>query len=197
MKELITQVGDPVLRQIAKPVSKKDFGSRKLHKIIERMKTALKREEFGVALAAPQIGESLRIFVVAPHVFEKLQADEEKSGASFAEGEARTPRTFLKQPGARTTFINPEITRMSRKSREMSEGCLSVRGKYGTVMRHEKATLRAYDENGEQFTYHASGLIAHIFQHEMDHLEGILYIDSAIKLQDEGTREELRVDYPA
>ncbi len=67
----------------------------------------------------------------------------------------------------------------------MSEGCLSVRGTYGTVLRHEKATVVAYDQRGKQFTYHGSGLIAHIFQHEIDHLNGILYIDKAIKLEED------------
>lgn len=74
--------------------------------------------------------------------------------------------------------------RLSRKKREMSEGCLSVRGVYGKVLRHEKASVKAVDERGKPFIYHGSGLIAHIFQHECDHLEGILYIDKATSLEE-------------
>lgn len=96
-------------------------------------------------------------------------------------------------------FINPEITRLSKKKKEMSEGCLSVRGSYGTVMRHERATVKALDEHGKPFTYHASGLIAHIFQHEVDHLDGILYIDKAVKLEEDedipSAREKLKTKH--
>ena len=86
-------------------------------------------------------------------------------------------------------FINPEITRLSRKKKEMSEGCLSVRDIYGTVLRHEKASVHAFDISGKPFDYHASGLIAHIFQHECDHLDGILYTDKATRLRKD-TKED-------
>jgi peptide deformylase len=67
----------------------------------------------------------------------------------------------------------------------MSEGCLSVRGKYGTVLRHVKASVKAQDLGSKTFTYHGTGLIAHIFQHECDHLDGILYTDKAESLRDD------------
>lgn len=183
MKDSVVQVGDPVLRAHAKPVAKKDIGSPALRKLLKRMSDALAKEEFGVALAAPQAGESLRLFVVAGRAFVKDE-DEESADES-----APAPTDKV--------FINPEILKLSRKKREMSEGCLSVRGKYGTVMRHEKASVRAWDENGKPFTYHGSGLVAHIFQHEMDHLDGILYIDKAVKLEDDEKRAELREKHPA
>ena len=74
---------------------------------------------------------------------------------------------------------------MSRGKKEKHEGCLSIRGKWGTVPRAEKATIRAYDEHGRRFTRGASGFLAHVFQHEMDHLGGILYTDKATKIYDE------------
>ena len=170
MKDPIVQAGDPVLRLEAKPVSKKEFGSRKLHALIQKMSKTLAQEEFGVAIAAPQVGVSLRLFVVAGRAFvADLEADERES--------APTPPDMA--------FLNPEIIRLSRKKKEMSEGCLSVRGQYGTVLRHEKATIQAQDEHGNFFTYHGSGLIAHIFQHEIDHLDGILYTDKALALREE------------
>jgi len=164
MKDRIVQAGAPVLRLKAKPVPKKDFGSPKLKALIKKMHDALAPEENGVAIAAPQVGESLRIFLVAGKVFKDEDSD------------APTP--------ADKAYINPQILRRSRRKKEMSEGCLSVRGVYGTVMRHEKATLRAQDESGKVLTVNASGLLAHIFQHEADHLEGVLFVDKVVKLDE-------------
>ncbi len=166
MKDPIVQAGDPVLKAVAAPVPKKDIGSRKLTALIAKMKKALEQEKYGVALAAPQLGASLRLFVVAGRVF----MDED------------TPEDAEAPP--HMVFINPELVRTSRKKNEMSEGCLSVRGKYGAVPRFEKATVQAQDEQGKSFTHHGSGLVAQIFQHELDHLEGILFIDKATQLND-------------
>lgn len=166
MQDSIVQVGDPVLRAKAKAVLKKDIGTRTLSALILRMKKALTKEEYGVAIAAPQVGVSLRLFVVAGKVFV-----EQKEGKI---AEATVDRVF----------INPEIVRTSRKKSPMAEGCLSVRGKYGDVVRHEKVTLKALNEKGEPVTYHGSELLAQIFQHECDHLDGVLYIDKAENLRD-------------
>jgi peptide deformylase len=179
------------LRAIAAPVAKKDITSPKIQKIIARMKKALADEEFGVAIAAPQIGESLRIFVIAGSVFEDKQPAQKKvlgSPVSAKSAEAGRPDHFSDQsasPQPDRVFINPKLTRLSKKTQEMSEGCLSVRGKYGTVMRHEKASLAALNEKGEPVTLNATGLVGHIFQHECDHLEGILYIDKAVRLEED------------
>ena len=172
MKDPIVQVGSPVLRQQAKPVTKKDFGSKALSALIAKMKKSLSKERYGVAIAAPQVDASLRLFVVAGRAFDEESAVE----GDVATAASKTPDKV---------FINPELMRVSRKKKELSEGCLSVRGKYGTVLRHEKASIKAYDESGKPFIYHGSGLIAHIFQHEIDHLNGILYIDKATKLTDD------------
>lgn len=181
MKGSIVQVGDPVLRVQAKPVAKKDIGSAHLRAMLTKMSAVLAKEEYGVALAAPQIGETVRVFVVAGKVFKEDDEDEET--------ETPTPPDMV--------FINPELTKLSRKKREMSEGCLSVRGKYGTVVRSEKASVRACDEDGKVFTYNASGLLAQIFQHEVDHLDGILYVDKAATLEDDSKRAEIREKHHA
>jgi peptide deformylase len=162
VKDVIVQIGHKVLKEVAKPVHKKDLGSPKLESLIKKMKEALAGEEYGVAIAAPQLGASLRLFVVAGRAF----ADDE-------EGDDEAPRVF----------INPEITRRSRKKSEMAEGCLSVRGQYGTVPRHEKVTLKAIDEAGTPVLQHASGLLSQIFQHETDHLDGILFVDKASSVE--------------
>lgn len=178
MQDPIVQAGDPVLRQKAKPVPQKDIGSKKLNALIARMKRVLADEEYGVALAAPQVGESLRLFVIAGRAF---KTGEEEEGAP-------TPPDKV--------FINPQLLRLSKATHEMSEGCLSVRNKYGTVLRHEKASVKAQDETGTTFTYQGTGLIAHIFQHEYDHLEGVLYTDKAEKLEEDdelsGARSKLK-----
>lgn len=153
----ILQTPDPVLRQAAQPVALETIASPATKKLLAEMSKALAAAEDGLAIAAPQIGESLRIFVV--------------SGKLFAE-EGKTPPPDL-------VFINPEITKLSRKKRALEEGCLSVRNFYGTTRRAERASVTAYNERGEKFTHHGSGLLAQIFQHEVDHLNGILFIDHA------------------
>jgi peptide deformylase len=170
LRKHIVQVGEPVLRAQSKPVPKKDIGTPALHKLILDMKKALASEENGVAIAAPQLGHALRMFVVAGHVF-----------APDTEEDESDP---LPQPDR--VFINPEIIRQSRKQENMSEGCLSVRGQYGTVRRHTKCSIRAHDEQGKELVYHGSGLLAQIFQHEVDHLDGILFIDKASDLDYDG-----------
>ena len=175
LKDPIVQAGAPVLHAKAKAVPKKDITSPKIAKIIARMKKALSAEDFGVAIAAPQIGESLRMFVVSGKAFEPVIKDDEKPIDGGPKKSLLPDRVF----------INPEITRLSKKKKEMSEGCLSVRGKYGTVLRHEKASIKALDEQGTPITYHGAGLVGHIFQHECDHLDGILYTDKAIRLEED------------
>ena len=172
-KDPIVQAQDPILRKKAAVVAKKDIGSKKILGVIDRMKKALSKEDFGVAIAAPQIGESLRIFIIAGKAF---VSDEDTKGFDEKERKKTLPDMV---------FINPELLRVSKKTKEMSEGCLSVRGKYGTVMRHEKAAIKALDESGKSFTYQGSGLIGHIFQHELDHLEGILYTDKTVRLEED------------
>ncbi len=166
-KPKIVQKDSPVLREIARDVPEKLIGTKKIQSIIERMKTAMHGEEDGVAIAAPQIGESLRIFVVSGRV----QALKDKK-----EGEEKLYPDLV--------FINPEITKLSKKRKNMEEGCLSVRWLYGKVVRHERASIKALDEYGNKVVRGASGLLAQIFQHEVDHLNGVLFIDKATDLED-------------
>ena len=74
-------------------------------------------------------------------------------------------------------FINPKILKTSQKKVFLKEGCLSLTGIYKEIWRKEKALIEAYDENGKKFRRGASGLLAEIIQHEIDHLNGILFID--------------------
>ena len=168
-KTKILQRDAPVLREMAKSVPIKDIKSKKIRTILAQMKEALHGEEDGVAIAAPQIGESLRIFIV--------------SGKALAWSN-KTKRFDKKKESDDLVFINPEIIKASKKKKKVEEGCLSIRWLYGQVKRSEKVTLRAYDENGVEVERGASGLLAQIFQHETDHLDGILFTDKALNIQD-------------
>lgn len=179
MKTIILNKDAPVLRRTAKPVLIKDIGSKKIQNIVERMKIALDREDDGVAIAAPQVGESLRIFVISGKVPAILN--------NPLENESERKNKFPD-----TVYINPEIIKLSKKKTRVEEGCLSVRWLYGVVERSEKATIRAYDEKGKKFEKGASGLMAQIFQHETDHLNGILFIDKAENIENLPPRPKKR-----
>lgn len=166
----------PVLRTHAAEVPVDEIVGDKIQHCIADMKAALAAQEDGAALAAPQIGVSLRIFVIA----ERLFGDNPESAY------ASRDRHFV--------FINPVITKLSKRKHLMDEGCLSVRGQYGTVPRHSHATIKAYDENGQPFTRGASGLLAQVFQHETDHLDGILFIDKAKELWKDQPKKERAKD---
>ena len=140
------------------------------------MKKLLAKEEYGVALAAPQVGESLRLFIVSGKALKKRRDDDE---------ETKDENEIADQ-----VYINPVMTKLSRAKKELHEGCLSVRGYWGEVPRSLKATVTAYDEHGKKITRGASGFLAHIFQHEMDHLEGVLYVDKASSLYQEEKEEK-------
>ncbi|TAK57142.1 peptide deformylase [Patescibacteria group bacterium] len=160
----IVQKDDPVLRQKATEVAISEITSPRIRKILADMKEALASQEDGVALAAPQIGVPLRIFIVAGFALtEELQESKDR------------PDDLV--------FINPTITKLSKDKAELEEGCLSVRHFYGKTLRSKKATARAYNEKGEIFQRGGSGLLAQIFQHETDHLDGILFIDHAKEVQ--------------
>ncbi|MDB5194443.1 MAG: peptide deformylase, peptide deformylase [Parcubacteria group bacterium] len=172
MKTTILQKDEPVLRKTAEAVKEAEFGTKELLHTIEKMRTALHSEDDGVAIAAPQIGISKRIFLVSGRTLGTL-----KSGKGYEEFEEEDALPDL-------IFINPEIQKLSRKKMLVEEGCLSVRWLYGKVSRAEKARVRARDKNGKTFTVDSSGLLAQIFQHETDHLNGILFIDKATDLED-------------
>jgi peptide deformylase len=154
----IIQSPHATLRAIAKEVPLPKIISPEIKKIIEKMKVALHGEEDGVAIAAPQINEPLRIFVVSKKGIPKAIDD--------------------------MVFINPTIVRLGKKKEAMSEGCLSVRWKYGMVKRAATATIKAYNDDGNEFVMSAKGLLAQIFQHETDHLNGVLFIDKATDVED-------------
>ena len=161
----ILQKDSPVLRETAMPVAQKEFGTAALKKIINDMALALDKEEDGVAIAAPQIGISKRIFVVSHRAFESAG---KKKAADLGD----------------LVCINPEILSISKDKKLVPEGCLSVRWLYGNTRRASRAKIKAYSIDGKEFILAGNSLLAHIFQHEIDHLNGILFIDHAKDIHD-------------
>jgi peptide deformylase len=163
MAAKIVQKDNPVLRQIAEDVPVSDIKTPKIQKIISDMKKALASQDDGVAIAAPQIAVPLRIFVIsgkANDIVKRIEGNADE------------------------VYINPVITKISKDRKLVDEGCLSVRYLYGKTKRATRATVEAYNEKGVKFSRGASGLIAQIFQHETDHLNGILFTDHAKQIKD-------------
>jgi peptide deformylase len=151
----VIQEPHQVLRQVAEPVPLDKLGRPEFLALIEDMELTMKKEK-GVGLAAPQVGISWRLFVA-------------------------------ETPDGNKTFVNPEFVEKSFKIIDYEEGCLSVReGKYkgvwGETRRHRSVTVKALDAHGQEFTMRGEGLLAIIFQHEIDHLDGTLFIDHATEL---------------
>lgn len=156
----IVSKGHPALSSVAREIQKEEIGKPELDKIIELMRQELASQEDGVAIAAPQVGESIRMFVVSPTAFHK------------------NTKHF------QTVYINPRILKASKDKEYMLEGCLSVRWLYGEVERAKQIMIESLDEFGKRHVRGASGLMSQIFQHEIDHLDGILFDSKAIDLKD-------------
>ncbi len=172
----IVQKDNKVLRKITKEILISDITTQKIKKILREMSLALKSQSDGVAIAAPQIGYNLSIFIISGKIFHKdfVRGTEEEL--------KKIPKTEIPK---NLVFINPKISKLSREKEWLPEGCLSVRWLYGKTHRSKKATIAAYDEKGKKFQRGASGLLAQIFQHETDHLKGILFIDHAKDIKEE------------
>ncbi|MDP3710470.1 MAG: peptide deformylase [bacterium] len=175
----IVKEPDQILRAKAKDLPIKDITSRRIKELISGMKKALKNTPDGVGLAAPQVGESLRIFIVS----EEAEEIDRLSKEDLSSEEKEEKRKSHKERDWKYyVFINPLVKNKSRTKVDGPEGCLSVPGKYGDVHRMQKITVEAHDEHGKKFTRGASNFFARVIQHELDHLEGTLFIDKAKNL---------------
>jgi len=154
VREIVTLPQD-ILRHKARKVT--DFGPE-FQILVEDMVETM-REAPGVGLAAPQVGLSMRLIVVE-------FGDEEDD----------------KAPARLYTMANPEITRISEETLVGTEGCLSIPGIQGDVERGAAVTVKGLNRHGHPMTVKAKGWLARIFQHEIDHLDGILFVDRAQKL---------------
>lgn len=154
LRKIVT-VPEPVLRKKARKVT--EFGSD-LQMLIDDMVETM-RQAPGVGLAAPQIDVPLRVIVVE-------YGDEDDENVPL--------RLY--------TIINPEISRVDAETEIGTEGCLSIPGYVGDVERPITVTVKGQNRHGQPIKIKAEGWLARIFQHEIDHLEGILFIDRAEKV---------------
>jgi len=162
LREIIT-VPHPALRKKARKVT--DFGP-KFQTLIDDMVESM-RDAPGAGLAAPQVGVPLRLFI-----------------AEF--GDEEDPEV----PRKLHFIVNPEIVRHSRETEIGTEGCLSIPDLVGDVERYQAITVKYQDRYGKSTKIKADGWLARIFQHEIDHLHGILFTDLATEVWEPVTEEE-------
>ena len=179
VREVIT-IGDPRLRQSSDEITEI---TPEIEQLIDDMIETM-HEEDGMGLAAVQVGEMQRIILV------ELPED---LGGSDEEDEEIEPL-----PGAGQLYVvlNPRIVRESQETEVGIEGCLSVPGYVGEVERAVQVTVRGRDWHGKKFRLRPRGLLARVFQHEIDHCNGVLYVDKLTEMDrmwvvEEGTEEEV------
>jgi peptide deformylase len=158
LRKIVT-LPEPVLRRKAHSVTKFD---RNLQGLIDDMVETM-REAPGVGLAAPQIGLSERLIVVE---YYERQEDEDKEQA----------------PKKVWAVVNPEIVKASEETLLGVEGCLSIPNLVGEVERHAVVHIRGLNRHGKPMKLKAEGWLARIFQHEIDHLNGVLFTDRATRV---------------
>jgi peptide deformylase len=154
----IVAIGDPVLRERARELSPEEIASPAIQKLIDDL-IETKRVAAGAGLAANQVGEALRVAVV--------------------EVEEGNPRYPYKPPVPLTVMVNPTIEPLGDETLEINEGCLSVPDLRGTLRRHLAIRVRYLDRDGTEHDEEKRGLAAGTFQHEVDHLDGTLFVDRA------------------
>ena len=152
----IVTIPNPILRQRAKELAYEEIKNQDIQKLIADMKETVEPAG-GVGLAAPQVGFSVRLIVIA--IQNKI-----------------------------TVLINPEIINFSWRKEVAEEGCLSVPGKWGSVKRAKIIKVKALSENGEVVKFKAKDLFARVIQHEIDHLNGMLFTDRAKKIAEEAPK---------
>jgi len=167
LRKIVT-LPDPVLRRKAHSVKKFD---KDLHTLIDDMVETM-REAPGVGLAAPQIGLSERLLVIE---YYEREEDEEIEDA----------------PKKVWAIINPEIVKASEEKVMGVEGCLSIPGLLGEVERHQNVLVKGLNRHGKPMKVKAKGWLARIFQHEIDHLNGVLFTDLATQVWQPQPEEEV------
>lgn len=160
MKPLkLTQFGNPILRETPRNLRAAEINSSKIQKLIKAMQYTLTSQRLGVGLAAPQVGEGLALAVVA------------------IQPTAHRPDVEPFQ----SVLINPVITQTFGRKRQLWEGCISSgkgqAGLFAKVPRYRKIKVKFIDETGKQHQQEFTGLPAHVIQHEVDHLNNVLFVD--------------------
>jgi peptide deformylase len=160
----IVQLGDPVLRQPARDVTRAELAEPRMRELIAAMKETMRRAP-GVGLAAPQVGLSLRLAVI-----EDMPGDDEDETREDRAARERDAVPFH-------VIVNPVLVREDEGEVRHFEGCLSFEGFVAVVSRAHRVRVECLDEKGAPRTIQASGWYARILQHEIDHLDGVVYVD--------------------
>ena len=154
----VVEIGDPVLRQRAGELSREELSSPEIQLLIDDL-IETKRATHGAGIAANQVGEPVRVAIV--------------------EVEEGNPRYAYKPPEPLTVLVNPTIEPLDDELVEINEGCLSVPDLRGSLQRHLAIRVRYLDREGTEREEVKRGLTAGTFQHEVDHLDGVLFVDRA------------------
>jgi peptide deformylase len=163
----IARMGHPVLRAKARALHPSEIRTPKIQQLVDDMFQTMKEYQ-GVGLAAPQVHESVRLFVAGfPPARDDRDERDERDERDDDDGED-VPLMAL---------INPEIEPATREIIEDWEGCLSIPDIRGRVPRASQIVVRAYDRSGKKIEIQASGFTARVIQHETDHLDGVLFFD--------------------
>ncbi len=152
----VLTIGNPLLRRVARDVRPEELRSPALKELVRDMIDTMHHEE-GIGIAAPQVGESLQLAVI--------EVDTESS---------RYPG---QEPFGLKVFVNPRVTVLDGEEQGFWEGCLSVPNLRGYVERPRHVRVDYVDLDGHARTIEAEGFLATVFQHELDHLQGVLYVD--------------------
>jgi peptide deformylase len=178
LRKIIT-LPDPVLRRKAKPITKFD---KELQTLIDDMIETM-RDAPGVGLAAPQINVLQQLAVIE-------YAESEEEDEEPVEGAEPKPKPKKKM----FVIINPEIVKASEEKVMGVEGCLSVPGLIGEVERHAALQVKALNRYGKSVKLKVDGWLARIFQHEIDHLNGVIFTDLAVEIWKPRDDEETPLD---
>ena len=162
----IAQLGNPILRRVAQPVE--NFADKAIEQLIDSL-IATAASANGVGIAAPQVSQSYRLFIVA------------------SRPNPRYPKAPLMEP---TAMINPRIVAYSPEIVKDWEGCLSIPGIRGLVPRYQAIEVEYTNQNGQVQRQELADFVARIFQHELDHLDGIVFVDRLESTQDLFTEQE-------
>lgn len=160
----VVQAGDPVLRATARQLSRDEIADAKVQQLIELMRETM-RDAPGVGLAAPQVGVGLSIAVIEDRPEYQRNLHPARKAA------------MQREPVPFHVIINPTITAIGDEKAEFFEGCLSLKGFSALTRRHLKVKVEALNEKGEAVSIKAEGWYARILQHEIDHLQGTMYVD--------------------
>lgn len=153
-----TQFGNPILRQKARQLTKAELTSSDIKELIANMRYTLKTKKYGVGLAASQVGQAISLAIV------EIQP-------------TKTRPNLPKSKQVNMVIINPEIIKTYGNKSQLWEGCISFAEIFAKVPRYKKVRLKYLDEQGRTYQKDFNGLLAHVIQHEVDHLNGVLFVD--------------------